>query len=224
MAINTNKQNTDNVSVGKGIRDSDRSGWIWIAPPGTKLPETATEKLDDAFVGTGFISSDGLTEPAALSLGDTFTDANGDVTGNADPTYSKQWTGTFQEYLSPTVIKALFGEEQTVINAETGEILVDEKAITLDNHVIVVDELLSSTGDFPRGRRARYIMPKAQIALTDDITHNSTTQLGYGFTITAYATSDYPAQRRIMQILKPTAAPESRAAEDSGVKATKSTK
>ncbi len=202
--ITKDMQNTDNVSVAKGIREATRSGWMWIAPVGTKLPETAVEKLDDAFQGTGFISSDGLVEPAALSLGDPFTDANGDTMATADPTFNKQWTGTFQEYTNTTVIASLFGKDQVTFDPATGEIHVDEKAITLDHHVIVVDEVLSATQDFPQGRRARYIMPNAQIALTDDITHNSTTLLGYGFTVTAYSIPGYPPQRRLIQIAKPT--------------------
>lgn len=207
--ITKDMQNTDNVSVAKGIREAARSGWMWIAPVGTKLPETAVEKLDDAFQGTGFISSDGLVEPAALSLGDPFTDANGDTMATADPTFNKQWTGTFQEYTNTAVIAALFGKDQVNFDPANGEIHVDEKAITLDHHVIVVDEVLSATQDFPQGRRARYVMPNAQIALTDDITHNSTTLLGYGFTVTAYSIPGYPPQRRLIQIAKPTGGSDS---------------
>lgn len=207
MADATGFKENNNVTVSHAFKSSTASGYMWIAPQGTTLPDTVDSALTDAFKGTGFISEDGLVEPAALDLGDGFVDSDGENVANADPSFNKTWTGSFIEAANVNVITALFGSDHVTVDNTTGLLTYDEEAIALDYHVIVIDELWAKTSDFPLGRRVRHVMPHATIAITDDITHNSTTLVSYGFTVTATGIAGYPPQRTFIQIPKTGSAP-----------------
>ena len=88
------KQSSANVTFSKPGASANKSGYIWVAPLGTAIPADATTELDAAFVGLGYLSEDGLTEPASLTAGDDIVAAGGDTVAQADPTFSKTWTGT----------------------------------------------------------------------------------------------------------------------------------
>ena len=59
------KQSSANVTFSKPGASANKSGYIWVAPLGTTIPTDATTELDAAFVGLGYLSEDGLTEPAS---------------------------------------------------------------------------------------------------------------------------------------------------------------
>ena len=185
-------QNTKNVGASKPFKDGTRSGYIWIAPAGSALPAKYDEELDAAFAGLGYMSDDGLTEPAALSPGDNVNDAGGEQIFQYDPTFAKTWTGTAVESKNVDLLKAAFGTDNVTVDATTGMVTYSESAISPEHHVIVVDELV-------RGKRVRHVMPDATFMITDDVSHVSTALVSYGFTITAYATDTYPAQRTFME-------------------------
>ena len=103
------KQNSQNVTFSKPFADADRSGYIWVAPAGTTLPTDATTALAATYVGLGYISEDGLTEPAALELADGIVAAGGDTVAQGDPTFNKTWTGTCIEALNIDMLKTAYG-------------------------------------------------------------------------------------------------------------------
>lgn len=185
-------QNTKNVGASKPFKDAKRSGYIWIAPIGTALPTKYDDELDAKFAGLGYMSDDGLVEPAALSPGDNVNDAGGEQIFQYDPTFSKTWTGTAVESRNIDLLKAAFGSANVTVDATTGMVSYDESAISPEHHVFVVDELV-------RGKRVRHVMPDATFMITDDISHVSTALVSYGFTINAYATDSYPSQRTFME-------------------------
>lgn len=172
------KQNSQNVTFSKPFADADRSGYIWVAPLGTKLPTDATTTLPETYVGLGYISDDGLTEPAALDLADGIVAAGGDTVAQGDPTFNKTWTGTCIEALNVDMLKTAYGAAN--VTGSDGTFSYVEKAITPEHHVIVVDELLSGN------RRRRSVMADAIFVITGDITHVHTDLMNYDFTITAY--------------------------------------
>lgn len=182
------KQESQNVTFSKPFSSADRSGYIWVAPLGTALPTDATSELDEAFVGLGYISEDGLTEPAALELADGIVAAGGDTVAQGDPTFNKTWTGTCIEALNVDMLKTAYGSDNVKSTeagpSQAGTIDYGEKALTPEHHVIVVDELLSG------GRTRRSVMPDATFLITGDITHTHTDLMNYDFTITAYPSSE----------------------------------
>lgn len=194
------KQSSANVTFSKPGTSANKSGYIWVAQLGTAVPTDATAELDTAFVGLGYLSEDGLTEPASLTAGDDIVAAGGDTVAQADPTFSKTWTGTCIEALNEDLLKVSYGSTNvTVTNAtesEDGVITVKEQAGDLEHHVIVIDEMLKG------GRKRRNVMPDATFLITGDISHVHTALVNFEFTINAYPTADKPAQTQYITIPK----------------------
>lgn len=194
------KQSSANVTFSKPGTSANKSGYIWVAPLGTTAPTDATTELNAAFVGLGYLSEAGLTEPASFEPGDDIVAAGGDTVAQADPTFSKKWTGTCIEALNEDLLKVAYGSDNvTVTNAtdtKDGTITVKEQASDLEHHVIVVDEMLKG------GRKRRNVMEDATFLITGDITHVHTALVNFDFTINAYPTATAPAQTQYITIPK----------------------
>lgn len=194
------KQSSANVTFSKPGTSANKSGYIWVAPRGTAVPTDATAELAPAFVGLGYLSEDGLTEPASFEPGDDIVAAGGDTVAQADPTFSKKWTGTCIEALNEDLLKVAYGSDNvTVTNAtdtKDGVITVKEQASDLEHHVIVIDEMLKG------GRKRRNVMADATFLITGDITHVHTALVNFEFTINAYPTATQPAQTQYITIPK----------------------
>lgn len=194
------KQSSANVTFSKPGASANKSGYIWVAPLGTKVPTDATTELDEAFVGLGYLSEDGLTEPASFTAGDDIVAAGGDTVAQADPTFSKTWTGTCIEALNEDLLKVAYGSANVTVTAATssgdGTITVREKAGDLEHHVIVIDEMLKG------GRKRRNVMADATFLITGDISHVHTALVNFEFTINAYPTAAQPAQTQYITIPK----------------------
>lgn len=193
------KQSSANVTFSKPGTSANKSGYIWVAPLGTALPTDATTELDAAFVGLGYLSEDGLTEPAAFEPGDDIVAAGGDTVAQADPTFSKTWTGTCIEALNEDLLKVAYGSANVTVtpaSSTDGSITVKEKAGGLEHHVIVIDEALKG------GRKRRNVMADATFLITGDISHVHTALVNFEFTINAYPTATAPAQTQYITIPK----------------------
>lgn len=194
------RQSSANVTFSKPGTSADKSGYIWVAPLGTTIPTDATAELDTVFVGLGYLSEDGLTEPAAYTAGDDIVAAGGDTVAQADPTFSKTWTGTCIEALNEDLLKVAYGATNVDVTQATaladGSITVREQAGDLEHHVIVIDEILKG------GRKRRNVMPDATFLITGDISHVHTALVNFEFTINAYPTATQPAQTQYITIPK----------------------
>jgi hypothetical protein len=194
------KQSSANVTFSKPGTSANKSGYIWVAPLGTTIPTDATAELGDAFVGLGYLSEDGLTEPASLTPGDDIVAAGGDTVAQADPTFSKTWTGTCIEALNEDLLKVAYGHANVTVEqataAKDGSITVKEQAGDLEHHVIVIDEMLKG------GRKRRNVMADATFLITGDISHVHTSLVNFEFTINAYPTATQPAQTQYITIPK----------------------
>lgn len=194
------KQSSANVTFSKPGTSANKSGYIWVAPLGTTAPTDATTELAAAFVGLGYLSEDGLTEPASFEPGDDIVAAGGDTVAQADPTFSKKWTGTCIEALNGDLLKVAYGSANVTVtdatSAKDGTITVKEQAGDLEHHIIVIDEMLKG------GRKRRNVMEDATFLITGDITHVHTALVNFDFTITAYPTADAPAQTQYITIPK----------------------
>lgn len=193
------KQSSANVTFSKPGTSANKSGYIWVAPLGTTVPTNATTELDKAFVGLGYLSEDGLTEPASFEPGDDIVAAGGDTVAQADPTFSKTWTGTCIEALNEDLLKVAYGSANVTVTPagqSDGSITVKEQAGDIEHHVIVIDEMLKG------GRKRRNVMADATFLITGDISHVHTALVNFEFTITAYPTADQPAQTQYITIPK----------------------
>lgn len=193
------KQSSANVTFSKPGTSANKSGYIWVAPLGTAIPTDATAELDKAFVGLGYLSEDGLTEPASFEPGDDIVAAGGDTVAQADPTFSKTWTGTCIEALNEDLLKVAYGSANVTVTpaaATDGSIVIKEQAGDIEHHVIVIDEMLKG------GRKRRNVMADATFLITGDISHVHTALVNFEFTITAYPTANQPAQTQYITIPK----------------------
>ena len=70
--------------------------------------------------------------------------AGGDTVAQADPTFSKTWTGTCIEALNEDLLKVAYGSGNVTVKAASasadGSITIKEQAGDLEHHVIVIDE------------------------------------------------------------------------------------
>lgn len=194
------KQSSANVTFSKPGASANKSGYIWVAPLGATIPTDATTELDTTFVGLGYLSEDGLTEPASLTAGDDIVAAGGDTVAQADPTFSKTWTGTCIEALNEDLLKVAYGYDNVTVKPATssqdGTITIEEQAGDLEHHVIVIDEMLKG------GRKRRNVMADATFLITGDISHVHTALVNFEFTINAYPTAAHPAQTQYITIPK----------------------
>lgn len=194
------KQSSANVTFSKPGASTNKSGYIWVAPLSATLPTDATSELDRAFVGLGYLSEDGLTEPASFEAGDDIVAAGGDTVAQADPTFSKTWTGTCIEALNEDLLKVAYGSSNVEIvpaaSAKEGTITIKERAGSVEHHVIVIDEALKG------GRKRRNVMADATFLITGDISHVHTALVNFDFTINAYPTATQPAQTQYITIPK----------------------
>lgn len=193
-------QSSANVTFSKPGTSNNKSGYIWVAPLGTATPNDATTELSTAFVGLGYLSEDGLTEPASFEPGDDIVAAGGDTVAQADPTFSKTWTGTCIEALNEDLLKVAYGSSNVTVEKATstndGIITVKEQAGSVEHHVIVIDEMLKG------GRKRRNVMTDATFLITGDISHVHTALVNFDFTINAYPTATQPAQTQYITIPK----------------------
>lgn len=193
------KQSSANVTFSKPGTSANKSGYIWVAPLDTAVPTDATTELDRAFVGLGYLSEDGLTEPASFEPGDDIVAAGGDTVAQADPTFSKTWTGTCIEALNEDLLRVAYGDANVTVTPATatdGSITIKEQAGDIEHHVIVIDEMLKG------GRKRRSVMADATFLITGDISHVHTALVNFEFTITAYPTATQPAQTQYITIPK----------------------
>lgn len=194
------KQSSANVTFSKPGTSANKSGYIWVAPLGTEIPTDATAELGSAFVGLGYLSEDGLTEPASYEPGDDIVAAGGDTVAQADPTFSKTWTGTCIEALNEDLLRVAYGTTNVTVTDATstkdGVITVKEQAGEIEHHVIVIDEMLKG------GRKRRNVMADATFLITGDISHVHTALVNFEFTINAYPTATQPAQTQYITIPK----------------------
>lgn len=194
------KQSSANVTFSKPGVSANKSGYIWVAPLGTEIPSDATTELGAAFVGLGYLSEDGLTEPATYEPGDNIVAAGGDTVAQADPTFTKTWTGTCIEALNEDLLKVAYGSANVTVTRKDstgdGVITVKEQAGEIEHHVIVIDEMLKG------GRKRRNVMADATFLITGDISHVHTSLVNFEFTINAYPTDSHPAQTQYITIPK----------------------
>ena len=194
------KQSSANVTFSKPGASANKSGYIWVAPLGTTLPTDATSELASTFVGLGYLSEDGLTEPASFTAGDDIVAAGGDTVAQADPTFSKTWTGTCIEALNEDLLRVAYGDSNVTVtpaaSGKDGTITVKETAGDVEHHVIVIDEILKG------GRKRRNVMADATFLITGDISHVHTALVNFEFTINAYPTATQPAQTQYITIPK----------------------
>ena len=127
---------TKNISAGK----PKVSGAVFRAPLGTTLPTDSTTALNEAFVGLGFVSDDGVTN--ASNIESEFIKAwGGQTVYTAADDREDTFAMTFIEALNTEVLKAYYGDSNVTGSLTTG-ITVTANGETQEPHCWVIDTIL----------------------------------------------------------------------------------
>lgn len=169
-----------NVIVGKPLA----TGGVMVAPKGTTLPTgatAATVTLDAAFVGTGYISEDGVTQ----SIGTDTTDIvawGGDTVRVIQTTHALTYQFSFLETNSD-VLKLVYGDENVSVTAATSSAgtriatLINSKTLPHKAYALEIKD-----GD----AKVRIAIPDGQITTVGDVTYVHSDAIKYDVTITCY--------------------------------------
>ena len=152
----SNKNNQDNVSAGKGVK----GGYIFSAPAGTTLPTDIETSLDPAFKCLGFISEDGYVETVEEDSED-MVDMNGDLMDSSTSNRVESAQVTFAEIKSET-LKRQYGEKN--VTDVNGLITVKHNSDSHPVFVYVLELVLKNN------RRWRKVVPQGQSSELDDLT------------------------------------------------------
>lgn len=185
MAIT--KNNTANVSVGKGLE----GGYCFIAPTTTSLPDS----LEDAFAvassdeengwrNMGYIGEDGISSSNSTDT-ESYADMNGDSVSTGQGTTEKTFTVKFLE-IKNDVFQLLYGDDNST--DENGVITTHDKGQNSASYRVLFLLLLKD------GRRQARLAGSASISEMGDETVSSTELMGYEVTMSVLkdtSTGDY---------------------------------
>lgn len=170
--------NAQNVSVAKPAVQ----GAVFRAPAGTKLPTSATEKLDGAFKCMGYISDEGFKENLERSS-EEIKAWGGDVVLNPQTDYKETYGMQFIEALNLEVLKAAYGDDN-VDGDLTAGLTIKGNSKELKESVWVVDTVL--TGNV----LSRLVIPHGKITEIGEVPNKDGEPIGYDATISATPDSD----------------------------------
>ena len=157
-------------------------GAIHSAPLGTKLPVTATEKLDNNFKNLGFVSDDGVTNEDTRESEEVKA-WGGQTVAAPQKSKSAKFKYKLLEILNVDVLKEVYGSTNVEGTLETG-IKIKSNAKELEEHALVIDMILK--GEILK----RIFIPKAKLKEVAEIAYKDNEVAGYDTTIQAFPDAD----------------------------------
>lgn len=169
-----NTPNAGNVSTGK----PKIGGAVFAAPIGTPLPVTATEALDQAFAGLGYVGSDGVTNADSKTY-NAIKAWGGDTVHDSLTDHSDTYRMALLEILNEDVLKVVYGPDNVSGTLDSG-IAVKSNANDTPEMVYVVDMILR--GNILR----RHVLPKAKVTSVADKVYRDTDAIAYDTTLSCH--------------------------------------
>ena len=151
----TNTNNVENVSTGKGVE----GGYIFSAPVGTDLPTDYETALPAAFKCLGFISEDGYNESVDEDTND-INDMNGTLMDSSNSNRVESGQMTLAEIKAET-LKRQYGENN--VTDANGMITVKHNSNSHPVFSYVLELLLKN------GRKWRKVIPRGQSSELDEL-------------------------------------------------------
>jgi hypothetical protein len=156
----------ENVSFGK----PKSGGAVYVAPHGTTLPTNATDALDAAFEGLGYVSEDGLVNSISTDT-EEIAAWGGDVVLVGQTKFSETFTVNLIE-TNAEALKVFYGEDNVSVSGD--EITVTQNSQQLPMVSVVFELVLTG------GRIKRIVIANAQIAdRSGDITYTDGDAIAY---------------------------------------------
>ena len=160
-----------NVTAGK----PKVGGAIYRAPIGTTLPTDATTALDNAFVGLGYVSEDGLTNDNSPES-ENIKAWGGDTVLKPQTSKEDTFGFTLIEALNIEVLKTIYGDNNVTGTLATG-ITVKANNKELDEYVWAIDMVLRG------GALKRIVIPDGKVSEVGTITYADGDAVGYETTL-----------------------------------------
>lgn len=168
-----------NVSTGK----PKISGAVYRAPLGTTLPTDATTALDTTkFVCLGYVSEDGLENNNEMDVS-AIKAWGGMIVYRSLNELNDNFVLTLIESENTDVLKAVYGDSNVTVDAQTGDAHVVVKAEDPVEAVWVFELALRNN------RAKRIVIADGAITNRETITYNDSDAIGYGITVSAYPDS-----------------------------------
>ena len=187
----TTTNNKSNVTTGK----PRYGGAAFAAPTGSTLPIDAATALDEAFVGLGYISEDGLTNNGERSS-NNIKAWGGDIVLSPQTEKTDTFTVTFIEALNPEVLKIVHGDDNVTGSVAAG-LTVNVNSKELPEKTWVFDMVMNG------GVLKRVVIPSGKVTNVSEVVYNDEEAVGYECEITAYP--DSAGNTHYEHFIKPTA-------------------
>lgn len=162
--------NSANVRIGI-------TGELYSAPTGTTRPANSTEALDDAYVGLGYVSEDGVTEAPDESVERIVAWQNATVVRSN----TTEATATLQMTLIETkgAVLELYHKGSSVEVVASGQWKIDVRPPTEDRRQFVLD-VIDGT------KHIRFDVGDGEVTERGEIVYANGEPIGYEVTITCY--------------------------------------
>lgn len=168
--------NASNVTTGK----PKVTGAIYNAPIGTAVPTDASTALDPAFVCVGHISEDGVENAQELST-TPIKAWGGNIVYNPISEFQDSVKFVMIEAKNPVAMKAYYGEDNVIVDSQTGNITIAVGADEMPERVWVIENVLRG------GAIRRVVLPHGQVKKKEAVTYKDDEALAYGVTVSAMA-------------------------------------
>lgn len=166
-------QKAANVTAAK----PKKTGPIYRAPLGTKLPTDAISDLDAAFKCLGYIAEDGMKNENSPES-ESVKAWGGDIVLNSLTEKPDNFRFKLIEALNPETLKTVYGSDNVTGDLETG-ISVSVNSSETEEASYVFDMILKN------GVLKRIVIPCASITEMEEIVYKDDEEVGYDITLGA---------------------------------------
>lgn len=153
-------------------------GAVFRAPVGTPLPTSATASLNGAFVGLGFVSSDGVTNGSGITS-NAIRSWGGETVLTTQESRDDTFAMKLIESLNAEVLKAFHGDGNVSGTLLSG-ITVAADGSELGEHSYVIDMLMRN------GALKRIVIPSAAVSATGNVVYKDNDVVAYPLTLSGH--------------------------------------
>jgi len=167
-----------NVVTGKPLS----TGGVLVADTTATLPTTASSAPDAAFLGSGYIGEDGVTESNGRTV-EKVRAWGGDVVKILQTEHTLSYQFTFIESLNTQVLKSVYGDANVTTTAGTPTVgtlqTIEINSETLPHKSYVLEVRDGAA-------KVRIVVPDGQITEVGETTYSDTSVIAYPVTVECF--------------------------------------